>query len=168
MRIADYGLRNAAIDARVVLSLFGSSVLWFFGSLTSCGDESPKFTLENIRGRVVFLAEAMEKRGVPSAREAKERILALQTTKGELVPLLEDARGRAFRSDERLRRIDVELLVRRYALSPVVQVINVSEVTKDGKFVIDYWCEICSIAMYELKDCDCCQGPVELRRQKVQ
>jgi hypothetical protein len=132
-------------------------------------EESPAFELQTIQGRVVYLADAMEARfGVASAPEAKERILALETKSGELVPLLEDVRGRAFRRDERLRKRDVELLVRRYHGSPVVQIIRVFEVAKDGKYELDYWCDICAITMYELKDCECCQGPVELRRRKAE
>jgi hypothetical protein len=126
-----------------------------------------EFTLDTVRGRVVFLAEAMEKQaGAAAVPEAKDRILALETKAGELIPLLEDVRGRAFRRDERLRKMDVELLVRRYKGSPVVQVIRVFEVGKDGLNEVDYWCEICAIAMYELKECECCQGPIELRKRK--
>jgi len=64
--------------------------------------------------------------------------------------------------------MEVELVARRYAISPLVQVIRVFEIAPDGKFELDYWCEICSIAMFEKKDCECCQGPVELRRRKVE
>ena len=87
--------------------------------------------------------------GVPSVPEARERILALQTSASDLVPLLEDVRGRAFRRDERLREMNVELVVRRYRNTPAVQIIRVIEVTKDGRYEIDYWCEVCSIAMFE-------------------
>jgi len=129
----------------------------------------PAFTLDTIRGRVVYLAEAMEKRtGVASVAEAKDRILALQTAKDEWIPLIEDVRGRAFRRDERLRNMEVELLVRRYSGSPAVQIIRVFEITKDGRFEIDYWCQICAIAMFERKDCECCQEPNELRRRQVE
>jgi hypothetical protein len=135
----------------------------------AAAEESSAFELQSIRGRVVYLADAMEARfGVAATAEAKERILALETKAGELVPLLEDVRGRAFRRDERLRKLDVELLVRRYRGSPVVQIIRVFEVAQDGKYELDYWCDICAIAMYELKDCECCQGPVELRRRKME
>jgi hypothetical protein len=127
------------------------------------------FKLDTIRGRVVYLAESMERRtGVPSVAEAKDRILALQTASGELIPLLEDVRARAFRRDQRLRNMDVELLVRRYSGSPVVQIIRVVEIAKDGRFEIDYWCQICAIAMFEQKDCECCQEPNELRRRKAE
>ena len=69
--------------------------------------------------------------------------------------------------DDRLRKMDVELLVRHYEGVPLVQIIRVYEVADDGKYELDYWCELCAIAMYELKACDCCQGPIELRRREV-
>jgi len=131
-------------------------------------DPSPAFTVETHRGHVVFLAEAAEKRnGVPVVPEARDRILALETSQGELIPLLEDVRARAFRRDERLRKMEIELVVRRYRGSPLVQIIGVAEIAKDGKFEIDYWCDICAIAMFEQKDCECCQEPNVLRRRKV-
>ena len=135
-------------------------------------DESPPvksdFTTLSVRGRVVWMADAMARRhGVKSVAEARDRILALETKDGELLPILEDVRGRAFRVDPRLMKLDVELLVRRHRGSPMLQVIGVSSIEKDGKFEIDYWCEICAIAMYELKPCDCCQGDTEFRRRRV-
>ncbi len=95
------------------------------------------------------------------------RVLAFETADGELYPLAEDIRGRGFRRDERLRGIEMELLVRRYHGAPVVQVIRAFERTDHGKLELDYWCEICAIAMFELKPCDCCQGDIELRRRPV-
>jgi hypothetical protein len=158
MRIADCGLRNVAVISLLVLS-----------SLSAADEKSATFTTETIRGRVVYLAEAMEKQtGVPSVPEARDRILALQTASGELIPLLEDVRARAFRRDDRLRAMEVELVVRRYESSPAVQIIRVIEVAKNGRFEIDYWCEICAIAMFEKKDCECCQGDVELRRRRIE
>jgi hypothetical protein len=155
------GIANCKLQMGVVVSIVVA---------TAARAEEPAgadFKLETIRGRVVYLAEALEERtGAATVEEAKERILALQTKSGELIPLWEDVRGRAFRRDERLRKMEVELLVRRYTGSPVVQVIRVFEVAKDGLYEVDYWCEICAIAMYELKECECCQGPIELRKRK--
>jgi hypothetical protein len=131
-------------------------------------DKAAAFTTETIRGKVVFLADVIEHdTGAPVVPEARERVLALRTVEGKLVPLLEDVRARAFRRDERLREMEVELVVRRYEISPLVQVLQVFEIAKDGKFEIDYWCAICSIVMFEKKDCECCQGEVELRKRKV-
>jgi hypothetical protein len=127
------------------------------------------YTTVSLRGRVVFLAAALEKRyGIKSVPEARERVLALESASGEYTQLIEDVRGRAFRKDERLRGIDLELLARRYDGSPAVQVIQVFALENGRKYELDYWCEICAIAMFELKDCDCCQGPIELRRRPVQ
>jgi hypothetical protein len=141
----------------------------FLITLGRAEDKTADFTTETIRGKVVFLVEAMqEATGVAGVPDARERVLSLQEKDGKLVPLLEDVRARAFRRDERLREMEVELVVRRYAISPLVQVIRVFEIAADGKYEIDYWCEICSIAMFEKKDCECCQGEVALRRRKVE
>lgn len=129
------------------------------------GTETPQN--ETLRGRVVYLAEALERRyGVKSVPEAADRVLAIETRDGELVPLVEDIRGRAFRRDPQLRELeDLELLVRRHPGAPAVQVIKLYSHERGVRYELDYWCEICAIAMYELKPCDCCQGPIELRRR---
>ena len=126
------------------------------------------YTSATLRGKVVWMADAMARRhGVKVVPEARDRVLALETADGQLLPILEDVRGRAFRGDARLMGIDLELLVRQHRGSPMLQVIGVSAIEKGDKFEIDYWCEVCSIAMYELKPCECCQGETELRRRRV-
>lgn len=137
-------------------------------SVVHAADDSPAFETVTIRGRVVYLGEVMEREtGVAVVPEAKERVLALRNNRGELTPLIEDVRTRAFRRDERLRAMDVELLVRRYTTSPAVQIIRVFEIAKDGRYEIDYWCNVCAIVMFEKKDCECCQDEAQLRRRKT-
>ena len=127
-----------------------------------------KHRTKAVRGRVVWLNEALKRRyGISTVPEAAERVLALETAQGQLLPIVEDIRGRAFRKDPRLRKMDLELLVRQYSGSPLLQIIRVYAHEKGKKVEVDYWCEICAIAMYELKPCDCCQGPVDLRRRAV-
>jgi hypothetical protein len=121
----------------------------------------------SLRGRVVWLSEVLARRQIKEVPEAAERVLVLETAGGELHPLVEDIRGRGFRRDERLRNIDVELLVRQHPGVPFIQVIRVFQLRDGAKYELDYWCEICSIAMFELKECECCQGPIELRSRKV-
>lgn len=131
--------------------------------------QPPMFTVETLRGRVVFAAEATERRhGVKSAPEAKERVLALETGDGKLYPLIEDVRGRAFRADKTLRDFEVELLVRRFEGSPLRQIIGVYAIKKDGKYEVDYWCDVCAIAMFELKPCECCQAMNQMRLRRVE
>jgi hypothetical protein len=131
--------------------------------------DPPPFKLQMHRGHVVFLNEARARKfGITTVPEAADRSIALETADGTLIPIVEDVRGRAFRADERLRKPEVEMLVRKYEGSPAVQVIRLFEVTKDGKLELDYWCDICAISMVELKPCECCQGETTLRRQKVE
>jgi hypothetical protein len=135
---------------------------------TGAQAKAARFKTETIRGRVVWLAEAHKRLfGATSVPEAQERGLALETADGRLVPLLEDERGRAFRVDKRLRDINVELLVRRYEASPVVQILGVHQVKSDGRHEVDYWCDVCAIAMYELKPCECCQAEPRLRLRRA-
>jgi hypothetical protein len=131
-------------------------------------DAEPRYETVRLTGKVVWIADALVRRyKIRTGPEAAERVLALENDEG-LFPLVEDVRGRAFRKDERLRGIDVELLVRRYEGSPMVQVIRVFARRDGKKYELDYWCDICAIAMFELKECECCQGPVILRERLVE
>ena len=128
----------------------------------------PEYETKSLRGEVLWMADALERRfDVTTVPEAEDRILALETEDGALLPIVEDLRGRAFRKDDRLRDRPVELLVRQFKDSPMIQVVRLYALKPDGKYELDYWCDICAIAMFELKACDCCQGPIELRERKI-
>ncbi|MCL6503637.1 MAG: hypothetical protein K6T86_13215 [Pirellulales bacterium] len=139
----------------------GASAVWQ-------GEEQPRYQVESLRGRVVWASEAMRRlHGVESDADAAEWLIVLETPSGELHPLVKDARGRAFYKDERLRQMDLELLVRRYPGTPLLKVIRVYRLRDGAKYELDYWCDVCAITMYELKECECCQGPIRLRETLV-
>jgi hypothetical protein len=170
MRIADCGLRNGTCWLTVnALVAIGAIALD-----SRAPANEPQFALETHRGHVVFLHEALARRfGITTVPEAAERTLALEKADGTLIPIVEDVRGRAFRTDERLRQPEVEVLARRHRGSPAIQVIRLyevakDEVAKDGKYELDYWCDVCAISMVELKPCECCQAETVLRRRKVE
>ncbi|MBL9123923.1 MAG: hypothetical protein JNG90_09850, partial [Planctomycetaceae bacterium] len=98
---------------------------------------------------------------------AAHDVAALETADGEIYPLVRDARGRGFWLDPRLRDRELELYVRQFRGSPVVQIIRVYTLRPEGKYELDYWCDICAIPMYELKACECCQGTTRLRERRV-
>lgn len=161
----------------VVLLVSGLALAYLPGLVEAEGDDPrgaqqdspvPNFTTKRVRGHVVWMAEALEKRyGVKTVADASEGLQAIETEDGALAPLVEDVRGRAFRRDPRLREMQVELLVREFMGTPMLQIARVYELTSEGKmFEIDYWCDVCSIAMFELKDCDCCQEDIRLRRRE--
>lgn len=130
--------------------------------------QEAEYRNELLRGRVVWLAEALKSRfGITSVPEVAENGLAILTTDGSLVPIVENLRGRAFRKDRRLLEMDLELLVRRYEHQPFVQVVKIFEVEGDKRNEIDYWCDVCAIIMYENGPCACCQDQNRLRRQLV-
>ncbi len=134
----------------------------------SSSTAKPKFTTQSLRGKVVFLAEAMQRRyGVQTDADAAEKVVALEAQDGKLYPIVKDFRGRGFLLDSRLRNIDMELLVRQYEGSPMIQVVRVYTLKEGRKYELDYWCDICAIPMYELKACECCQGPTRIREQLV-
>ena len=167
MRIAKCKLEASSASA-VAAPLLVLAMAVFLIADEPAKDSAPPHETVVERGRVVWLAKAMEgKHGVTSVDEAKERVIALAAGGGRLLPLIEDVRGRAFRKDDRLRKMDLELEARRFRRSPFLQVIRTYEIKDGRKYELDYWCEICSIALYELKPCDCCQGPLELRRREV-
>src|SRR5688572_25372505 len=99
-------MQTAKCKVRIRATQSAMALLCCMIAATAIRAEQPQaeFELETIRGRVVYLAEVLEKRaGVASVPEAKDRMLALETKEGALIPLVEDVRGRAFRRDERLR-----------------------------------------------------------------
>jgi hypothetical protein len=116
-------------------------------------------------GKVVLLREALKRKGIKSFSEFDKQV-ALETPDGELIPIIPDWRGRAFYQDKRLQNRKVDLVGYRRKGIPYLQVLMVFAYNEKGeRQYMDYWCDICAIPMYEIKPCDCCQAPIELRFQ---
>jgi len=116
-------------------------------------------------GTVVFLKDALARRKIETSAETAHHVV-LETDSGELIPILSDWRGRAFYQDEKLRDRKVELIGFRHAGVPYLNVIAVYTFDDEGhRMYTDYWCDVCSIPMYEIQACQCCQGPIRLRFQ---
>ncbi len=125
-------------------------------------DDSAK---ELFSGKVVIVQDALKRRGVKAFDEFKS-LVALETDDGELIPIVPDWRGRAFYQDERLRDRRVDLVGTRRKAAPYLQVLMIFVFDEMGaRQYMDYWCDICSIPMYEIKPCDCCQAENRLRTQ---
>jgi hypothetical protein len=118
------------------------------------------------RGKVVLLREALARHKI-EAREEFDKQVVLETVEGELIPIVPDWRGRALYQDARLRNRDVELVGKRQKGVPYLQVLIVFTFDEKGtRQYTDYYCDTCAFPMYEIKPCECCQGPVRLRFQK--
>jgi hypothetical protein len=118
------------------------------------------------RGTVVPLVDALARRDIKTSVDELAGQVVLEQPDGELIPILPDWRGRAFFQDPRLRDRPVELVgIRRHKV-PYLQVLMVFTFDDEGRRqYTDYWCDICSIPMYEIKPCDCCQQEIRLRFQ---
>ena len=126
----------------------------------------PEPKKELFKGKVVFAVDALKEKGFRPAEEMKGQVV-LQTESGDLIPILADWRGRAFFQDERLRNRPVELVGYRKPGIPYLQILMVFTFNEAGeREYTDYWCDVCSIPMYEIKACECCQGDIRLRFQK--
>lgn len=125
----------------------------------------PKLKKELFTGKVLPLRDALKQRGVKAFSEFDNQV-ALETQTGELIPIVPDWRGRAFYQDKRLRNRKVELVGYRRPGIPYLQVLMVFTFNEKGeRQYTDYWCDICSIPMYEIKPCDCCQDDIRIRFQ---
>lgn len=119
----------------------------------------PEPRKELFSGTVVLLQDALKKRDIKVADEMKAQAV-LDTKTGELIPIAADWRGRAFFQDKKLRDRPVEIVGYRRPGVPYLQALVVYFFNKKGeREEFDYWCDICAIPMYEIKDCECCQGP---------
>jgi hypothetical protein len=134
--------------------------------LTDGSDSKPAFRTELIRGQVVWLASALKSEfGISTVPEVAENSLALLTNDRQLLPIIENLRGRAFRKDERLREKDMQILARRYDRQPLLQILRVYEIDDGQRYEVDYWCDICAIVMFETGPCACCQDHNRLRKR---
>ena len=121
--------------------------------------KKPEPRKELFAGQVVLLQDALKKRDIKVADEMKLQAV-LETKAGELIPIAADWRGRAFFQDKKLRDRPVEIVGYRRSGIPYLQALVVYYFNKKGeREEFDYWCDICAIPMYEIKDCECCQGP---------
>lgn len=131
-------------------------------------EETRPFEVVRLRGKVVPYHDAMAERfRIRFVEEIGKDMLALAVEDGRLLPILPTDAARIFYFDERTRQRPMEITARVYRDTPGLHVLEVHAVKNDKREEIYYWCEICSIKMYYLKQCDCCQGPIELREHPV-
>lgn len=129
-------------------------------------ESAPKPQKQLFCGEVMLVPDALKELGVKAYKDELKDQVALLTPEKELVPILPDWRGRAFFQDERLRNRKVELVGYRKPGLPYLQLLSIYTFDDDGeRQLTDYWCDVCSIPMYEIKPCDCCQQPIRLRFQ---
>jgi hypothetical protein len=115
-------------------------------------------------GKVVSLAELLEKFGSRLDPDAVGQWLALVADDGTTYPLIKDDGSRMFFSDSRLLNRRMRIGGRLFRDTHLLQVLSVNSYVGAQLHEVYYWCETCSIRRNEkLKQCECCGGPLELR-----
>jgi hypothetical protein len=122
---------------------------------------------EYFKGKVVPLAQALEKSGIKIDPDAAAVEMALVGDDGKIFPLVKDTASRMFYLDKRVRDRPMRLTGKLVADGKLLQVVNVRSYKDSQLCDIYYWCDICAIRMSELNRCDCCGGPVELREEPI-
>jgi hypothetical protein len=122
---------------------------------------------EFFSGKVVPLADVLDKNGAKLDADAAPYWLALVTDDGKIYPLVKDAGARMFFKDTKLLKRLMRLTGRLVPGSNLLQVVNVHSKIKGQLHEVYYWCDICTIRAYEGGICDCCGGPMELREVPV-
>ncbi len=117
-------------------------------------------------GKVVPLAPLLDKFGAKLDADAAPSWLALSSDDGKIYPLIKDDGSRMFFLDKRLQDRPMRLTARLHPQSQMLQVLAIRSVKKGELYELYYWCDICAIRRSEKKACDCCGGPMELRRSR--
>jgi len=123
---------------------------------------------EHYNGKVVPLADVLEKFSARLDKDAAPYWLALVAEDGKVYPLIKDDGARMFYTDARLLNRPMRLTGRLFGDTHLLQVLQVHSYLKGELNEVYYWCDICAIKRYEKKICDCCGGPMELRETPAQ
>jgi len=151
---------------RFTLAAMAVMSIVLFAPLAETADKEEK-TIQ-LDGKVVPLAEVLEKFGSRLDAEAAPHWLALVTDKGKVYPLIKDDGSRLFFADPKLQNRSMRITGRLFQDTHLLQVLSVNSVKNGQLYEVYYWCDVCSIRRNELlKKCDCCGGPLELREEPL-
>lgn len=128
----------------------------------AAGDGGKAPALKVLEGRVLPVAEVLEKGGGRLDPDAAPYWLALVTEKGGVHPIFKDAGGRMFFRDPQLLRRPMRI-TGRFLPGGFLQCINVHSLKNGKAHEIYYWCEVCQIKTFQKGVCECCGDPLEFR-----
>jgi hypothetical protein len=122
---------------------------------------------EEFSGKVIALAEPLEKAGAKLDNDAIPFWFALVTDDGKTYPLIKDPGSRMFFKDKQLLNRPMKITGRLVTDAKLLQVLAVRSVVKGQLHEPYYWCDVCKIKRFEPNDCDCCGAPLEFREEPI-
>ncbi len=131
------------------------------------GTEPAKPKEQHFNGKVLPLKDILQKSGVTLDKDAAANSFALVTDDGKTYPLVKDAGARMFFNDPAVLNRKMRLTGHLVGDTPFLKVLQIHSYAKGELCDIYYWCDICSIKRFYKAQCECCQGPMELRETPV-
>jgi hypothetical protein len=129
-------------------------------------EEKPS-RLQELKGKVVPLADLVAKSGTKLDADAGPYWLALVTDDGKVYPLVKDSSSRLFFLDKALLNRPVRLRGRLIPGSQLLRVMAVHSLIKGVPHEVFYYCDVCSIRRGEKMICECCGAPMVLREEPL-
>jgi hypothetical protein len=121
------------------------------------GSASMSLAAEEVRGRVVCLAENNEQ---PKANH--EHVLGFKTTDGKVYKLTKSRFSEALFLDKRLHEKDLLLKGNLSEDKKAFDALTIRSIKNGVVYDLYYYCEICAIESVSPDICGCCRMPVEL------
>jgi hypothetical protein len=151
-------------EGSMYFSLLSSVVSTLLVGVLS-GTSADKTTYYN--GKVVTVADLVEKFGGKLDSDAAPTSLALVADDGTTYSLIKDDGSRMFFTDKRLLNRPMRLTGRVLPHSQLLQVVEVHSYKNGELHNVYYWCDICAIKRFEKKLCDCCGALMQLREEPL-
>lgn len=123
------------------------------------GSAAPAFAAEELRGRVVCLAESNEP---PKALANHEHVLGFKTSEGNVYKLIKTRFSEALFLDKRLHEKELLLKGNVSKDSKSFDALTIRSIKNGVVHDLYYYCEICAIESVSPDICGCCRMPVEL------
>ena len=155
-------MKTASVRLRILPAL-GFVLLPFL--VSPAADPKTEIKTQYYVGKVLQLAKVLEKLGARLDKEAQPHWMGLVAEDGKIYPLVKDEFSRMFFSDPALLDRPMRLTARPLGGS-LLQVFQVHSYLKGELHEVYYWCDICAIKRWELRACECCGAPMELREEK--
>ena len=154
-RASDFGLWTCLLAFLLVAAARGSS-----------GEPSRKTAGQiqavELRGRVVCLAEEMQRRHQAELPTRHEHLWGFRAEDGKFYTLLRSKYSEAIFRDERVRQKELQVKARLFPDTQILELTNIRSVKHGVAQDLYYYCEVCAIKAVSPEPCACCQGPVVL------
>src|SRR5262245_33319180 len=151
--------------ASILIALLVALTPWMLAGFVV--SEEPAKKTKEFAGKVVPLADGLDKAGVKLDKDAAPYWLALACDDGHTYPLVKDPGSRMFFKDKNLLNRPMRLTGQLVGDAKMLQVLQVRSVVNGKLHEPYYWCDICKIKRFEPNNCDCCGAPLEFREDPI-